>query len=383
VPPIRIDHLITRLILGGAQENTVLTCEGLHADPRFDVRLITGPAIGPEGELLARARGEGYEVVVLDAMRRAIHPWRDLVSLWKLWRLFRRRAPDIVHTHSSKAGILGRIAARLAGVPVVIHTIHGLPFHEYQPAVARMFYRFLERRCAALTDRIICVGEAMKQKALAAKLGRPEDIDVVYSGIEIDQFSDGPSTVRAMHAFAVDDVVIGTVSRLAPLKGHADLLEAVKPLQEKDPKVRLLLVGDGELRQDVERAAGARAVFAGMVTPDRIPEYLRAMDIVVHPSLREGLPRAVVQALLCGRPVIAVDCDGAREVVIEGETGSLVPPGSVPELTRALERMLALPDRGRALGQEGRRRFAGRFDHRVMVDRLAALYEAAMAAPRA
>jgi glycosyltransferase involved in cell wall biosynthesis len=383
VPPIRIDHLITRLILGGAQENTVLTCEGLHADPRFDVRLITGPAIGPEGELLARARGEGYEVVVLDAMRRAIHPWRDLVSLWKLWRLFRRRAPDIVHTHSSKAGILGRIAARLAGVPVVIHTIHGLPFHEYQPAVARMFYRFLERRCAALTDRIICVGEAMKEKALAAKLGRPEDIDVVYSGIEIDQFSDGPSTVRAMHAFAVDDVVIGTVSRLAPLKGHADLLEAVKPLQEKDPKVRLLLVGDGELRQDVERAAGARAVFAGMVTPDRIPEYLRAMDIVVHPSLREGLPRAVVQALLCGRPVIAVDCDGAREVVIEGETGSLVPPGSVPELTRALERMLALPDRGRALGQEGRRRFAGRFDHRVMVDRLAALYEAAMAAPRA
>jgi glycosyltransferase involved in cell wall biosynthesis len=383
VPPIRIDHLITRLILGGAQENTVLTCEGLHADPRFDVRLITGPAIGPEGELLARARGEGYEVVVLDAMRRAIHPWRDLVSLWKLWRLFRRRAPDIVHTHSSKAGILGRIAARLAGVPVVIHTIHGLPFHEYQPAVARMFYRFLERRCAALTDRIICVGEAMKEKALAAKLGRPEDIDVVYSGIEIDQFSDGPSTIRAMHAFAVDDVVIGTVSRLAPLKGHADLLEAVKPLQEKDPKVRLLLVGDGELRQDVERAAGARAVFAGMVTPDRIPEYLRAMDIVVHPSLREGLPRAVVQALLCGRPVIAVDCDGAREVVIEGETGSLVPPGSVPELTRALERMLALPDRGRALGQEGRRRFAGRFDHRVMVDRLAALYEAAMAAPRA
>lgn len=361
----------------------MLTCEGLHADPRFDVRLITGPAIGPEGELLARARGEGYEVVVLDAMRRAIHPWRDLVSLWKLWRLFRRRAPDIVHTHSSKAGILGRIAARLAGVPVVIHTIHGLPFHEYQPAVARMFYRFLERRCAALTDRIICVGEAMKEKALAAKLGRPEDIDVVYSGIEIDQFSDGPSTVRAMHAFAVDDVVIGTVSRLAPLKGHADLLEAVKPLQEKDPKVRLLLVGDGELRQDVERAAGARAVFAGMVTPDRIPEYLRAMDIVVHPSLREGLPRAVVQALLCGRPVIAVDCDGAREVVIEGETGSLVPPGSVPELTRALERMLALPDRGRALGQEGRRRFAGRFDHRVMVDRLAALYEAAMAAPRA
>jgi glycosyltransferase involved in cell wall biosynthesis len=255
VPPIRIDHLITRLILGGAQENTVLTCEGLHADPRFDVRLITGPAIGPEGELLARARGEGYEVVVLDAMRRAIHPWRDLVSLWKLWRLFRRRAPDIVHTHSSKAGILGRIAARLAGVPVVIHTIHGLPFHEYQPAVARMFYRFLERRCAALTDRIICVGEAMKEKALAAKLGRPEDIDVVYSGIEIDQFSDGPSTIRAMHAFAVDDVVIGTVSRLAPLKGHADLLEAVKPLQEKDPKVRLLLVGDGELRQDVERAA--------------------------------------------------------------------------------------------------------------------------------
>jgi glycosyltransferase involved in cell wall biosynthesis len=223
----------------------------------------------------------------------------------------------------------------------------------------------------------------MKEKAMAARLGGPEDIEVVYSGMKIDQFNDGPSKVRAMHGLAADDVVIGAVSRLAPLKGHAELLQALKPLQERDPKVRLLLVGDGELRPDVERAAGTRAVFAGMVAPDRIPEYLRAMDIVVHPSFREGLPRAVVQALLCGRPVIAVDCDGAREVVIEGETGSLVPPGSVPELTRALERMLARPDRGRALGQEGRRRFAGRFDHRVMVDHLAALYEAAMAARRA
>jgi glycosyltransferase involved in cell wall biosynthesis len=363
--PVKIHHVITRLILGGAQENTVLSCEGLHRRGH-DVTLVTGPALGPEGELLERARRGGYRVVVLDAMRRPIHPWRDWKSYRALRRIFREDRPDIVHTHSSKAGVLGRRAAWLEGVPVVTHTIHGLPFHDYQARLLHRFYRWCERRAARWCHRMFCVGEVMREKAVAAGLGPPEKFVLAFSGMEVDRFLERPDRAEARRKLGIpaDAVVAGIVSRLAPLKGHEHLIAAADGLH-------LLFVGDGELRADLEARARARGLpltVTGMVDPSEIPGHLAAMDLLVHTSFREGLPRAIPQAVIAGVPVVAFDCDGAREVVTR-ETGLLVPPGDERALGEAMGRV-----RGFRIPEETRRAYAERFRWERMVDVLEAEY---------
>jgi glycosyltransferase involved in cell wall biosynthesis len=179
----KVIHVITRLIVGGAQENTILSCKGLR-DLGYDVTLVTGPETGSEGSLIERARAMGIPVVVLDSLRRNPRPILDLVARHQLKKLFRREKPDIVHTHSSKAGILGRMAAKKAGVPVIIHTNHGLPFHDRQSWIVNRFWRFLERRVAPATTKFVCVGETMKRQSIEAGLAPPERHEVVYSGIE-------------------------------------------------------------------------------------------------------------------------------------------------------------------------------------------------------
>ena len=182
--PIKVYHVITRMIIGGAQENTLYTVEGLHADPRFDVKLITGPAVGPEGDLLARGRSKGIAVTVIRHMRRAINPVRDLIVFLQLWRMFVRERPHIVHTHSSKAGILGRLAAWFAGVPVIIHTIHGLPFHPYQSRAQNRLYVFLEKLCTRVSHKIIVVANAMRDTCLARGIGTASRYVRIFSGME-------------------------------------------------------------------------------------------------------------------------------------------------------------------------------------------------------
>src|SRR3954466_6134927 len=162
---MRITHIITRLIIGGAQENTLLSCEGQH-DRGHDVTLITGPAIGPEGSLMERATSSGYRVIVLDEMRRAIRPWKDWRTYRKLISLLRELKPDVVHTHSSKAGIIGRWAAHRAEVRRVIHTIHGLAFTASTKSIVNEAYKLLERWTAPITDRIVCVADAMRDQSL-------------------------------------------------------------------------------------------------------------------------------------------------------------------------------------------------------------------------
>ncbi|MHC4608362.1 MAG: glycosyltransferase family 4 protein [Planctomycetota bacterium] len=372
-------HVITRLILGGAQENTLLTCEGLHERPGYRATLVTGPAIGPEGELFRYAESKGLRVVVIDAMRRAVHPWRDLVSFLKLFAFFRRERPDVVHTHSAKAGILGRMAARLAGVPHIVHTVHGLPFHANLSALENGLALWAEQFGALFCDRMVAVGEVMKRKAVAARLAR--DVDVVYSGMRVRDFLEAPPQREARRRLGIAEKaeVVTVVARLAPLKGHDHLIDAAARIRARRPDLTLVFVGDGTLRARLERRAaeaGVPVVFAGLVEPGRIPEYLAAADVIAHASFREGLPRVAPQALLAGRPVVAFDCDGAREVVLDGVTGRLVPPGDTARLAEALEGLLARPAERRAMGEEGRRRFAERFDARRMVDRLDGIYRA-------
>src|SRR5688572_14523685 len=182
---MRITHIITRLIIGGAQENTLLSCEGQHRRGH-EVTLITGPAIGPEGSLMERAMAGGYRVEVIDEMRRAILPVKDWGTYRKLIKRLKEIRPDVVHTHSSKAGIIGRYAADRAGVGAVIHTIHGLAFTASTSAVVNGFYKFLESRAAPLTSKIVTVADAMREQSLAAGVGRAEQYVTVYSGMETE-----------------------------------------------------------------------------------------------------------------------------------------------------------------------------------------------------
>src|SRR5580698_2817563 len=188
---MKIVHIITRLIIGGAQENTLLSCQGQHA-LGHDVTLITGPALGPEGSLMDRAQAGGFRVIVLDEMRRAIHPWRDVHVLNRLTSLLAEAQPDIVHTHSSKAGILGRWAARRARLPHVVHTIHGLAFTASTSPWINWAYKRLEKQAAPLTTRIVCVADAMRDQSLAAGIGRPDQYVTIYSGMETAPFVSPP-----------------------------------------------------------------------------------------------------------------------------------------------------------------------------------------------
>ena len=383
--PIRVVHVITRLILGGAQENTLLTVEGLDRMPEYEVTLISGPALGPEGELVERARRNKVNLLIVPQMQRAIHPVRDAVTLFKLVRLYRRLNPHIVHTHSSKAGILGRAAARFAGVPIILHTIHGLPFHPYESGLNNLLYRKLERRAARWSQKIITVADAMRDQAVAAGVAAPDKFVTIYSGMEVDTFLAADThgargaTRRAL-GIADDEVVIGKIARLFELKGHEYVIAAAPRILREFPRARFLFVGDGILRQRLQEQAerlgvADRILFAGLVDPSRIPEMLGAMDLVVHASLREGLARVLPQALLAGRPVVSYDIDGAREVVLDGVTGYLVRPQAVDELADAVLKMLRDPAKARAMATKGREMFADQFRAETMVRRISALYQ--------
>jgi glycosyltransferase involved in cell wall biosynthesis len=379
---MRIVHVITRLILGGAQENTLLTVEDLQHHYHDDVTLITGPAEGPEGDLFDRARKREIKVEVIPELVRPIRPWTDLKAYWKLRRAIRRLKPDVVHTHSSKAGILGRAAAWHKQVPAVVHTIHGMPFGAFESPLKNRLYITLERWAAYRCHAIVSVCDAMTEQALAAGVGQADQFLTVYSGMDTDAFLNprrSREEVRRELGLAEDEVAFATVARLFELKGHEDIVAVAASVLKANPKVRFVWIGDGILRARLIadlQSRGIRHAFilTGLVPPDRIPELLAAADAVIHPSLREGLARVLPQALLVGRPVISYDIDGAREVVLP-ETGILLEPRDLAGLEAAILRLADDPSLRVAMGQEGRRRFADQFRHETMTRQLRSLYE--------
>jgi len=370
------------MILGGAQENTLLTCEDLlrlHGD---DVLLVTGPALGPEGSLLERAKARGVPLAIIPQLRRAIHPWCDCVSYSRLKRVLREFRPDVVHTHSAKGGILGRAAATALGVPLIVHGVHGAPFHPYQGRGARAFFRWCERWAARRCHAFISVADAMTDLMVNAGVAPREKFTTIYSGMEVEPFLQADAQrdwVRAELGYQPHHVVIGKIARLFKLKGHADVIQAARGVVDACPDARFLFVGNGILRGSLGeqiRSAGLERHFhfAGLVPPERVAELIGAMDIVVHASLREGLARVLPQALIAGRPVVSYDIDGAREVVIPNQTGFLLPPRDIDGLRESLITLANDADLRRRLGAEGRRRFTETFRHEYMTEQIRALY---------
>jgi glycosyltransferase involved in cell wall biosynthesis len=380
---MRIAHIITRLILGGAQENTLLNCQDLLGDYGDVVLLITGPGLGPEGSLEEDARARHIPLHVIPSLRRAIHPTRDAASYHTIRRAILDFRPEVVHTHCGKAGLLGRVAACRLSVPAIVHTVHGAPFHPYQSAAAREFFRRCEIYTSARCHAIISVADTMTNQLVAAGVAPREKFTTIYSGIEVDPFLNSGQhrdRVRRELGYRDTDVVVGKIGRLFHLKGHADLITAARHAYAKNPQLKFLLIGDGILRGELASqiaAAGLsdRFQFTGLVPPQKIPELLAATDFVVHTSFREGLARVLPQALLALRPVISYDVDGAREVVRDGVTGFLVPPGDTRALAARIVELSQSSALRHQLAATGRDECRTRFDHREMTCQIRALYE--------
>jgi len=385
---MKIVHIITRLILGGAQENTLITCK-LLAERGHDVTLITGPALGPEGQLFDQTRGQKYRTIVVDEMRRAIEPVKDSISYFKIKRLLRELKPDIVHTHSAKAGIVGRYAAwSLKGqwapkLPGVVHSLHGLSFHRYQSPWLNRFYIAIERATGRRTDYFISVADAMTEQNRAAGIGVDKPHVTAYSAIDEDLFMTPiPERERAAfrrkHDIPGNAIVLVTIARLFMLKGHDYIIESAKELAKRFDNVIWLFVGDGNLADVYKRQIRAlglmdRFRFTGLMPPDHIPLAIQSSEVLVHCSLREGLARTLPQAMLCARPAISFDVDGAREVV-NPNTGRLVEPKNVPQLIEACAELIADKALREKLGQAAQESVKTKFAPDTMVDTIEDVY---------
>ncbi|MBN1445226.1 MAG: glycosyltransferase family 4 protein [Candidatus Omnitrophica bacterium] len=380
---MKICHVITRLVVGGAQENTIFTVNGLK-EKGYDVDLVSGPTTGPEGSLEKQVNTEkGISLIIVKELVRNINPVYDIICLFKLIILFRKKRYDIVHTHSAKAGILGRIAAKIAcRKTAIIHTVHGLSFHEFQSPLRNILYITAEKIAAIFTDRFICVGGVMKEKSLRAGIGREGEYSIVYSGFDIRPYVEADrhrEFKRKSLGIKDNEKVIGMVGRLYHLKGQEYLMEAFAEVVKEHPDTKLLIVGDGILRADLEAFAkenniSRKVIFTGLVPPSEIPGFISAMDILVHTSLREGLPKAVAQGFAGGRPVLAFDVDGAKELVVNDKTGYLIPPKDTSLLTGKINFLLKNPGISYKMGENGRDVVSNLFPVEKMVGSIEKIY---------
>ena len=377
--PLQVATVITRLD-GGAGQHAVRGA--LAMDPSaVQMTLITGSG-GPQ---LEAARQGGVEVIVEPSLRAPIAPRSDLRALARLRDLLRRRGFDVVHTHCAKAGAVGRLAAHQAGVPRLVHTYHGFPFHEFQAAPRHRAYVQIERWLGRITDLALCVGTGVAVEAVRRQLIAPERIRTIGviadSAGHIPAADGGPGRAargraRAQLGLPPDATVVGAVGRLTYQKAPEDFLAALHALGR--PGVTGVWVGDGELAGEVaaraRRMPGVQVLLAGQ--RGNVPDLLPAFDVFALPSRYEGLPTAVVEAMLCGIPVVATAVNAVSDVVVPGETGLLVPPGQPGLMADAVRFLLDAPQAAVRMAAAAQARLGGRFSEAALRDALVAAYAA-------
>ncbi len=377
---VRVLHIITRLIVGGAQENTILTASMLDRS-RWAVDLLSGPQTGSEGSLIEEVRERGIPLRLEPTLVRHINPLRDLPALVRLARFIRHGRYQIVHTHSSKAGILGRWAARLAGAPIVVHTVHGWGFHDHLSPLARRALITLERWTAPLTDALVVVAERDMEKGLRAGIGRPGQYHLIRSGIPVEEFTlagiDG-GAVREELGLPRHVPVLGNVGRFSAQKNPLDWVRVAGRVARELPDCHFLLVGDGPQRAQVEKSLAQqdlsrRTVLAGLRRD--VPEMMAAMDVFLMTSLWEGLPRVIPQAMAMHIPVVATNVDGVVEAVDHGQSGYLCEPDDLEGLAAHCLALLRDPALRQTMGWQNREKSVREFDLPRMIARLADLYE--------
>ena len=375
---LRVAHVITRLCKGGAQENTFHTVRLANRD-RFDVDLISGPTEGCEGSIEDTVAAAGISVLRVPALVREVSPLRDFAALRHLTRLFRARNYDIVHTHTSKAGFLGRIAARRARIPVVIHTPHGNVFDGYFNPVATRLFVAMERYAARRCDRIIELTPGGIEEHLEHGIGQRDQFCTIFSGIDLEPFDEAfrrRDQIRRTLEIPPDALLVGAVGRLEPIKGFTYFVDAARRVAQSVPDAVFVLAGQGSLEASLRAQAaplGGRFRFLG--PRDDVPDLMAALDVFVLPSLNEGMGRVLLEAGAAGTPRIATRVGGVPDVVRHGETGLLVPPRDAAAIADAALELARDPARRALLGQAGRTQVVPEFGLDRMVMRIESLYE--------
>jgi glycosyltransferase involved in cell wall biosynthesis len=356
----------------------ILLTAGLEAKG-YETQLVVGHESPSEGNLLDLAEARGVRPVRLTGLGREIRPLGDLVVLWRLWRTMRRFRPAIVHTHTAKAGAVGRLAAWLAGVPVIAHTYHGHVLRGYFGPLKTAAYRFIERALDAVTDAPITVSEALRTELAAMKVSRPDKMRVVPLGLDLARFTRPHPRGGLRAADGISDAapLIGVVGRLVPIKDVSTFLAAAARVALQRPDARFAVVGDGELRPRLETEAGERGLsgvvrFHGWRTD--LEAVYADLDVVVNSSLNEGTPVALIEALAASRPVVATAVGGTPDLLAGGTHGTMVPAGDANALASAILDVLAHPEESRRRADEGRAYVLAHHSAERLIDDIDALY---------
>ncbi len=378
---LKVLHILTRLIRGGADESAVATVAGLPAYG-FDAALLVG---GDSDPAYVSEASQSIPILREASLRRDIHPVSDMTALWRLYRHIERERYAIVHTNTAKAGILGRLAAKMAGTPIIVHTVHGITFHEFRHPLARSSFRLLEQATAKITDAFIAVGHDLQAYYLRHGIGQASQYEVIHTGMHLEKFINARSLsqecrlrIRQELGILPTDRVIGHVSRFDPGKGQEYLLSATSEILRRVPNTKVVFAGDGLYRQRFEALAAElgiapHVIFTGFRTD--IEDIIAIFDIAVFTSLWEGLPRVIVQYLAEEKPIVAFDIPGVSELVAHGENGLKVPLKDVAALTASILQLLEQPDLARTMGAAGGLMLDDSWTSQHMVAHIAALYQ--------
>lgn len=379
----KVLHIITLFNVGGATENTIFTVDGLVRKGYY-VEIITGFSPSGEGSMHTISGGMNIPVLTFPNLKRNISPLRDLMIIYQLYRYIKKTKFDIVHTHSAKAGVVGRIAAWLANTPIVIHHNHGKPYHRFQKLFTRELYKFIEKLSSLICDKIVSVTYTIVEEMVADNIAPRDKFHVIRSGFDISHFSNYDKSKDAMlkekYGVSDNDIVIGKIARFSVLKGHIYLLQAFEKIAQIIPNAKLVLIGDGEYKEILmkfinEHKLNERIIFTGLIWPNEIPALISILDLVVHTSLLEGLPRVFVQSMLIGKPVITFDLDGAHEVIEDGKNGYLVEPKNVDMLTEKILNLVSDVTKAREFGDYAKSNIKDDFSIDAMVENTHKLYQ--------
>jgi glycosyltransferase involved in cell wall biosynthesis len=383
LPPnvaVRIVRVITRLNIGGPARHVILLNQALNDGASFCSTLVTGSTAPHEGDMSDLARQRGVQPVTLPALGREISPMDDLVSLAKLVQLIRRVQPDVVHTHMAKAGTIGRLAARLCNVPLIVHTYHGHVFHGYFSPLKTRVFMHIEHALGMATHRIITVGEGQRAEIASLGIAPLDKLIPIRLGLELGAFLDAErfrGSLRAELGVPEETRLVGIVARLVPIKAHEVFFEAARHVRQQIPDALFLVVGDGERRAELEglvQRLGLQAAVRFLGWRSDLPRVYADLDVVALTSRNEGSPVALIEALAAARPVVSTNVGGVSEVVVDGATGLTVPPDEPLQLAAAMERLIRDRALAEQLGNAGRRHVYPRYDSSRLVEDMRALY---------
>jgi len=350
---INLLYVITKLELGGAQKQLLSLIRHLDKK-RFRLFLFTAK----DGLLLCETLSiNGLIVKKSRWLERPINPLKDLLALIETYRFIKKNNIEIVHTHSSKAGILGRLAARLAKVEVIIHTVHGWSFNDYQPRVERLFFIWLERLSARFSDKLVVVSYYDRQKGLDNHIGKENKYSLIRYGVDYAEFNIKDQNIREELGINPNDLAVGMIACFKPQKSPRDFIRLAFLTKRILPDARFLLVGDGALRKKIEKLIHKFNLEKQIILTGwrrDIPRILSAIDVFVLTSLWEGLPISVLEAMATSKPVITTHTGGVAEIIIEGKSGFLVPPGDTNKMSEKLAILLKDKNLRTQMGQNAK-----------------------------